>query len=154
MTIDTPTIADLGQLIAESKPMHDEMGFVGSEWQYDSMVVWWTDVLTKPHYDIVVAREAGRIVGVSVVYYTNTFLWFKGPVHANELAHHASPDLSTFIRCKIMIKMLEQIIVKMKARGAEFFKIAYVPKPQFSAWGDYLRSKGFTDSNHVLIRRL
>lgn len=156
MLIDTPTLSDLAGLIVESKPMFDEMGFeeYGNAWERESMIEWWTDVITKPMFDIVVAREGGRIIGVSVTAYTNKFFWHKGPLHANELAHHAAPDLPTFKRCKIMILMLDAMITKMKARGAEYFKIGYDPKPQFAAWGRYLLKRGFIDSSHVLVAKV
>lgn len=156
MIIETPTITDLAGLMVESKPMFDEMGFeaYGNAWEYESMVQWWTTVLLAENHDIVVARENNRIVGVSVVAYTNTFFWHKGPLHANELAHHAAPDLHTFKRCKIMILMLNAIYKKAMAKGAEFFKIGYDPKPEFKTWGDYLRKKGFIDSSHVLVRKV
>ena len=154
MIIETPTIADLSGLIVESKPMFDEMGFeeYGNAWELESMVQWWSDVVNKDMFDVVVAKEDGRIIGVSVVCYTDKFFWHKGSLHANELAHHAAPDLPTFKRCKIMIKMLDAITEKIKARGAEYFKIGYDPK--FKTWGDYLLKKGFIGSSHVLVAKV
>jgi len=149
-------MSDLAGLIIESKPMFAEMGFeaYGNAWEYESMVEWWTDVLTKPAFDIIVARENQRIVGVSVVAYTNKFFWHKGPLHANELAHHAAPDLSTVARCRIMITMLDAILEKVKAKGTEYFKIGYDPKPEFAGWGRYLQKRGFIDSSHVLVTKV
>ena len=156
MIIETPTTKDLAGLVIESEAMFREMGFekYGNDWQYDSMVEWWTDVITKPVYDIVIAKEGPRIVGVSVICYTDRHFWHKGSLQSNELAHHASPDLPTYTRCKIMIKMLDAVIDKMKARGAEYFKIGYDPKPEFAAWGRYLMKRGFIDSSHVLVAKL
>lgn len=156
MTIETPTIADLDELVAVSYPMWAEMGFdaYGSQWQKESMIEWWTDVITKSMFDMVLARDKGRIVGVSVICYTNKFFWFKGPLHANELAHHADPSLPTVTRCRIMIKMLDSMIERIKARGAEYFKIGYDPKPEFASWGRYLKSRGFIDSSHVLVAKV
>lgn len=142
--------------MAESKPMFDEMGFeeYGNAWEFDSMVEWWTAVLTTPHHDIVVAREGKRIVGVSVVAYTDKFFWHKGPLHANELAHHAAPDLPTVTRCRIMIMLLDAMIAKARAKGAARFFIGYDPKPMFAGWGRYLAKRGFIDSSHVLVAKV
>jgi hypothetical protein len=156
VTIETPTLADLPELLKESKPMFEEMGFeeYGNAWDFESMIEWWKTVLTTNHHSIVIARESGRIIGVSVVCYTDRFFWHKGPIHANELAHHAAPDLPTFKRCKIMIKMLAAMIEKMREKGAVRFFIGYDPKPQFAAWGDYLKRKGFIDTSHVLMAKV
>lgn len=156
MLIESPSIEDLGELVKVSKPMFDEMGFeeYGNAWELESMIEWWTDVITKPYFDMVVARENGSIIGVSVVGYVNKFFWHKGPLHANELAHHALPSLPVYKKCKIMIKMLEAMIYKLKEKGVEFFKIGYDPKPEFKAWGDYLKRRGFIDSSHVLVAKV
>lgn len=147
---------DLAGLIVESKPMFDEMGFeeYGNAWEYESMVEWWTSVMTTPNHEVLIAKEGNRIVGVSVCCYVNKFFWHKGPLHANELAHHAAPDLPLFKRCKIMIKMLEHMVKTIKAKGAVKYFIGYDPKPQFKAWGDYLRKKGFIDTSHVLMAKV
>jgi len=154
--IDTPTMKDLAGLMIESKPMFDEMGFeeTGNSWEYDAMVEWWTSVLTQPNHDIVVAREGSRIVGVSVVYYPAKGLWHRVNTQALEMAHHAAPDLPTFQRCKIMIKMLDAIVEKIRERGPLYFKISYVPKPEFKTWGDYLRKRGFMESGIQLAQRI
>lgn len=154
MIIETPTIKDLAGLIVESKGMFDQMGFEegGTEWHYDSMVEWWTEVLTTPNHDILIAREGGRIIGVSVVIYVDTFRWHKGQLQAWELAHHASPDLPIVTRCRVMIKMLNAQIENTKKRGAKFTRFSY--SPVFPEWGEYLRRRGFIDTSHCLALKL
>lgn len=156
MIIESPTLQDIPELVKESKPMFDEMGFeeYGNNWELESMIEWWTDVINKPVFEILVARENNRIIGVSVACYVNKFFWHKGKLHANELAHHAAPDLPTYKRCKIMIKLLNAMVDIFKTKNVEFFKIGYDPKPQFSAWGDYLMKQGFISSSHVLVAKV
>jgi len=154
--IDTPTLADLPALMVESKPMFDQMGFeeYGNGWEYDKMMQWWIDVISNPIYDIVVAREGNRLVGVSVVMYQTKHFWHTGPMKACEMAHHAAPDLPKITVCRIMIQMLAAITRKIKERGAKYFYIGYDPKPEFKAWGDYLMKKGFIDTSHVLMAKV
>jgi hypothetical protein len=150
--IETPTIKDLAGLIVESKAMFEEMGFEkhGNSWEQDVMQEWWEKVLTTDSHDIVVAKECIRIVGVSVVYYPPKGLWHRVNTQALELAHHAAPDLPTFTRCKIMIKMLQAIMDKVAKRGPLHFKMSYLAEPGFDAWGNYLMKKGFTESGRQL----
>jgi len=140
----------------ESKPMFDQMGFeeYGNGWEYDKMVQWWTDVITNPVYDIVIALEGKRLVGVSVVMYQTRHFWHTGAMKACEMAHHAAPDLPTVSRCRIMIQMLAAITEKIKGQGAKYFYIGYDPKPEFAAWGRYLMKKGFIDTSHVLMAKV
>jgi len=143
--IETPTIKDLAGLVCESKAMFDEMGFeaTGNSWEYESMVIWWETVLTSNDHDVVVARDGNRIVGVSVVFYPSRGLWHKKNTQACELAHHAAPDLPTVTKCRIMIKMLEEMEQKIAIRGPLFYKISYSPKPEFESWGKYLKKRGY-----------
>ncbi len=156
MIIDTPTMADHAALVVESEAMFNEMGFdeFGNSWERDVMREWWETVLTTANHDIVVAREGKRIVGVSVAFYPAKGLWHKVNTQALELAHHAAPDLPTFKRCKIMIKMLDAMTAKVAARGPLFFKMSYSPKPGFEQWGDYLRKRGFIDSGRQVAAKV
>jgi len=152
--IETPTIQDLAGLIVESKGMFDQMGFEkgGTRWEYDSMVKWWTDVLTTPNHDILVARSGSRIIGVSVVCYVDEFRWYKGQLQAWELAHHASPDLPVVTRCRIMIQLLKKQIENIRKRGALYFRISY--DPNFPEWGNYLKKHGYIPTSHSLALKL
>src|SRR6185369_10171614 len=139
--------------MVESKPMFEQMGFeeYGNGWEYDKMAQWWTDVLTNPVYDIVVARERTRLVGVSVIMYQTRHFWHTGSIKACEMAHHAAPDLPAVTRGRIMIQMLDPIMYKATNKGAKFFYMGYDPKPEFASWGRYLIKKGFIDTSHVLM---
>ena len=156
MVIDTPTINDIAALVVESEAMFNQMGFAeyGNGWEYDKVVEWWTDVITNSVYDVVVARDGCRIIGVSVVAYRTAHFWHTRGMKACEMVHHAVPDLSTTTICRIMIEMLKAIIVKIKAKGAEFFYIGYDPKPEFAAWGRYLLKKGYIDTSHVMMAKV
>lgn len=156
MVIDTPTMLDHAGLVVESEAMFREMGFeeYGSDWEADKMIEWWEEVITSDDYEVVVARDKMRIVGVSVAQYHSYHPWHNGPLRAIESAHHAVPDLPTYRRSKIMIQLLDAMLVKLAERGARYFFIGYDPKPQFKQWGDYLRRRGFIDSAHVLMTKL
>jgi len=156
MQIVTPTLEHLAGLIVESKGWYDEMGFdeFGNGWDLDRVIEWWRMVITQPIYEAVIAIEGLRIIGAFVCFYKDKHFWHTGPLHACEMVNHTASDLVMTRRGKAMIGMFGAMVAKLKKRKTDYLFIGYDPRPEFKAYGEYLKRKGFIDTSHVLMAKV
>ena len=141
-----PTLDDVPEMLKMSRVFYDEMDFDKFGWHFDEDVIGrnYIEAILNPEKFIVYIYVKEAIQGIMFSSVVDTSLYFTGRKFAQEVVWHSDPKLSSFVRSKVMIRLLMATENELTRVGVKTLYVSTDLRDGYSGVSSYLEKKGYT----------